>query len=314
MKPIVYWGLIALLGVIHAQSLLSSGPFYITVLIIIGGCTFFYKKLLLRMDALGMKGNAFLFGMQGLLLLSEPSYINVGLFISIEIVRHVGARKIEFLRRDLASYEEEREQFNETFRIVRSERHDFLKHISALHFMLEKEKNGEVKEYLEQLVEGYEETNLSIKGERGVVAGILHRIYRRGKSSGIDVVYDLDIPLSTLPMMDKEIVALAGNLLENSLDACEEWQRVHRGQAHLTLQFYKRSGLFLLICENDSPPIPAKVLDQLFVSYGNTTKGDLHEGLGTKVISDLVAKHNGYLDFVHNKGKFMVKIKIPAVV
>jgi two-component system, LytTR family, sensor histidine kinase NatK len=48
---------------------------------------------------------------------------------------------------------------NETFRIVRSERHDFLKHVSAIHYLLESEKNQEAKDYLDQLVDVYEETN-----------------------------------------------------------------------------------------------------------------------------------------------------------
>jgi LytT family two-component system sensor histidine kinase NatK len=68
--------------------------------------------------------------------------------------------------------------FNETFRPVRSERHDFLKHVSAIHYLLENKNNKEAKTYLDDLVDGYEETNLSIKGERGVVAGVLHQMYR----------------------------------------------------------------------------------------------------------------------------------------
>lgn len=104
-----------------------------------------------------------------------------------------------------------------------------------------------------------------------------------------------------------------GNLLSNSIDACEEWQKTQNKQAHLTLQFYKRSGLYLLICKNNSQPIPTEILDELFHSFGKTTKGDGHEGLGTKMILDIVQAHQGFLDFVFKEQEFTVKIKIPAI-
>lgn len=324
MRPIIYWGMIALLGTIHLHALLMNVPFhipiYITITLVFGIIYFLYKRILLRIHSLGAKGNGLLFGMQGLLILfyfsGKPTWMHVipfGIFLCIEMFRHNHSKKLSTLSKELNDLTVQQEQFNETFRIVRSERHDFLKHISALHFIFENENHEKAKDYLLQLVEGYEETNLSIKGERGVVAGILHQMYRRAKAAGVEVIYDLDIPLSTLPLSDKDIVTLVGNLLSNSIDACEEWQRKNKKQAHLTLQFYKRSGLFLLICINDSIPIPTNILDELYESYGNTTKGEGHEGLGTKLIHDVVNKHRGFLDFVHKDEEFTVKIKIPAI-
>jgi two-component system, LytTR family, sensor histidine kinase NatK len=221
-------------------------------------------------------------------------------------------RRIEESNRLISSYEEQLAQINETFRIVRSERHDFLKHISAIHFMLDNNQAKEAKNYLDQLVESYEETNLSIKGESGVVAGVLHQAYLRGKKAGVEVIYDLDIPLSTLPLENQKIVALIGNLLSNSLDACVEWQEKRGIPACVTLEFYKRSGLFILQCKNNSLPIPAPILDELFHSYGKTTKGGTHHGIGTKIIKEIIEEHHGYLDFMHKDEGFAVKVKFPS--
>ncbi|MDR4887643.1 GHKL domain-containing protein [Fredinandcohnia sp. QZ13] len=229
------------------------------------------------------------------------------------VMRLTLSRKMKILMEEVMHFDEQRAQFNETFRIVRSERHDFLKHVSAIHFMLETNKSEEAKHYLDDLVEGYKETNLSIKGERGVVAGILHQMYRKARALNIEVVYDFDVPLSTLPLSDQQIVTLIGNLLSNSIDACEEWQNKYNEQAFLTMQFYKRSGLYILQCKNNSLPIPTQVLDQLFVNFGKTTKGEGHEGLGTKLIQDVVHEANGFLDFVHKDEEFTIKIKIPAI-
>ncbi|AWI11624.1 GHKL domain-containing protein [Caldifermentibacillus hisashii] len=51
----------------------------------------------------------------------------------------------------------------------------------------------------------------------------------------------------------------------------------------------------------------------MFVTYGNTTKGAGHEGLGTKLIQDIVKNHDDFLDFIHKDETFTVKIKIPAI-
>lgn len=319
----IYWGFMVGLGMIHLHALLLifpwDVPIYLTGLFVLGLTLFLYKRVLIRFS-MGVKMNTILVCIQLLLLLVylavDPSWIYFvpfSLFVTVEWLRlHIGGRFFH-LQQNIKQFEEQRDQFNETFRAVRSERHDFLKHVSALHFMLENNKQEDAKAYLDELVEGYEETNLSIKGERGTVAGILHQMYRQAKAVGIDVVYDLDLPLSTLPLSDKNIVGLLGNLLSNGIDACEEWQNQYQKQALLTLQFYKRSGLYLLICKNNSLPIPTEILDELFHSFGHTTKTGKHEGLGTKIIQDVVEEHHGFLDFVYKEEEFTVKIKVPAI-
>lgn len=235
------------------------------------------------------------------------------LVIIFGILRRRASNRLAALSQENRLLKGQIAHLNDTFRIVRSERHDFLKHVSAIHFMLENGSFDEAKRYLDELVDGYEETNLSIKGERGIVAGVLHQTYRQAKAMGIEVVYDFDVPLSTLPLPDAEIVKLVGNLLSNSIEASEDWQKGRKKQAVVTLQFYKRSGLFLLSCKNNSLPIPAPVLDGLFHTYGKTTKDGGHEGLGTKIIKDIVSRHNGFLDFVYKDEEFTVKIKFPAI-
>jgi two-component system, LytTR family, sensor histidine kinase NatK len=308
---------IAILGTVHLQRLfLNHIPIYLTCLVVLGIVFYFYKKTLLMIKSLGIWGNGLIFFMQLLLLIPFKSIWTAMaaflVFIGLEIIRVTGARKVAILQQDVMQLEEQSAHFNEVFRVVRSERHDFLKHVSAVHFMLENGNHVDAKAYLDDLIDGYKITNLSIKGERGIVAGVLHQTYQRAQKAGISIIYDLDLPLSTLPLTDKHLVELIGNLLLNSLDACEEWQNLHHEQGQISLQFYKRSGLFLLTCKNSSPPIPASVIDELFNSYGNTTK-DGHEGLGTKIIQDIIREYQGFLDFSYKGEEFSVKIKIPAI-
>ncbi|MFY0760761.1 GHKL domain-containing protein [Metabacillus dongyingensis] len=320
----LYWALTAILGTVHLQALVINLPWktpvYYTILLALGIAYFLYRKSALNLSALEVKWHIYLFLMQMILITlyiaDLPFLIELVpflIFIGLEAVRQACSKKLHTLSHELQQFEEQRNHMNETFRIVRSERHDFLKHVSAVHFLLDNGKNKEAKSYLDELVGGYEETNLSIKGERGIVAGSLHQMYKRAHAAGISIVYDLDLPLSSLPFSDHNIVTLIGNLLSNSIDASKEWQKAHKEQAQISLQFYKKSGLYILICKNTAMPIPNDILDQLYEIYGITTKSDGHFGLGTKIIHDIVKEHQGYLDFVYKEEEFTVKIKIPAI-
>jgi two-component system, LytTR family, sensor histidine kinase NatK len=320
-KLLLYWMALGLLGFLHLHLLLGGiVPFYISLLLAIGGVWLLSKKVLVQIAGIDHVWNIILVILQLAVLLLAfvkiPIWISILpllLFIGLELIRNGLAASVADFTRNMTKHEEQIEQFNETFRVVRSERHDFLKHISAIHFMLEKDQAEEAKNYLDKLVESYEETNLSIRGESGIVAGVLHQTYLRGKKTEVEVVYDLDIPLSSLPLPQQKIVMLIGNLLSNSLDACEQWQKQSGKQASVIVEFYKRSGLFILQIKNNSLSIPASILDELFHSYGKTTKGGTHEGLGTKIIMDIVEEYYGFLDFVHKDEEFEVKIKIPAI-
>lgn len=321
----IYWIIIAILGIVHLQVLLEPAPIpiYVTIIIVLILGFILERRIFVSFLGLGKGWHLLLFSMQ-ISLLMIYSFVNstalyvitFALFIAIEWLRIGLSNTYSLHEKQLQNYEKEIAQMNETFRIVRSERHDFLKHISALHYMLENKQESEAKTYLDDLVEGYEETNLSIRGERGTVAAVLHQMYKRAKALGIEMIYDLDMPISSLPLSDQEMTTLLGNLLTNSLEACDEWQQQREKQATISLEFYKKSGLFIIVLNNKTVPVPNDVLDHIFYTYGKTTKtndDEEHEGLGTKIIYDIVKKHQGYLDFVHKDEEFTVKIKIPAI-
>ncbi|WP_246945085.1 sensor histidine kinase [Bacillus pinisoli] len=320
-KGLFYWWGIGLLFVAHIYAMFTfSRIFFMASFIGLAVAVLLYKKSLNKASFLDFRVTSIWFAIQGILLLVNiiieqviVQILVVILFICIEGTRYILSNQVSTLVQLQDNYEEERAQLNETFRMVRSERHDFLKHVSAMQFLLENDKHEEARHYLNQLVGTYEETNLTIKGERGVVAGILHKMYKQATDAGISIVYDVDLPISSLPISDQKMVALLGNLLTNSIEAAIEWKEQRDSEAIITLQFYKRSGLYLLICKNSSMPIPTNILDELYVTYGHTTKNDDHEGLGTKQIFHIVNEHQGFLDFQYKDEEFMVKIKVPAI-
>ena len=319
--------IMALLGVWHLYELTKLLPWQIPtsmVILLIGliGMGLYLKsRPLYKRVFLGIYMEGTLWGMQLVVIFlyfsMTPSLAYLGLaviFIGIETVRLHMSGMGKRLERQQKGMVNERLQVNETFRVVRSQRHDFLKHVSALQFMMEQDQTAAAKEYMNELVDGFEETNLSIKGEKGVVAGILHQMFRKAKEERIQMTYHFDVPLSSLPFYDQDLVALIGNVLSNAVEAAKGWQEEKGGTPQVTLQFYKRSGVYILTCTNHCLAIPPSILDTMFEKYGQTTKDGEHEGMGTKIISDIVKKHQGHLDFTYKNEEFILKIKVPAIV
>ena len=203
-------------------------------------------------------------------------------------------------------------QFNDTFQTIRKERHDYLKHIAAIHYLLENEQVDEAKHYMTKLLDNYEETNLSIKGEQGVIASVLHTNYKRARAENIAINYELDVPVSQMPIPPVQLVELIGNILENAIDACIEWQHEKKEQGFIELHLRKISGLYILSCKNSTLPLPHDVADQLFMTSGITTKSN-HTGLGTTIIQEIINRHHGFLDFTTEKHSFLILCKIPSL-
>lgn len=237
------------------------------------------------------------------------------LFVALLIVIYSARKQQELLKASTVQLEvnEKLVEFNRTFQEVRKERHDYLKHVSAIAYLLEKDKVDEAKTYMQGLVKRYEQTNLSIKGEQGVVAAVLYTNYERARSHNIAINYLLETPVSNLPLQSDENVQLIGNILENAIDASIEWQTKHDKKAFIELSLRKKSGLYILTCSNTTTPLPKEIADQLFTKTGVTTKTN-HNGLGTGIIQQIIEQHSGYLEFIAEKQMFTITCKIPDVV
>ena len=320
----LYWIMIVLFSAVHIGAFLYIYKwhivFYIMVLLLIAGGFTLFKLAKGPGPTLDWRFGALFWLVQAIIVAAAVMQELAGirplfflLFFLVEIIRIVTVGKLSEISLENIRLDEERNRMNETFRTVRSERHDFLKHIAAVHFMLEKKENKEAGAYLDVLVDGYKETNLSIKGESGAVAAILHQHYLKAQKEGIEIIYDLEVPISSMPVSDKELVGLVGNLLENGVEACLDWQNAYQQHAFITLHLVKRSGLYILTAKNKSLPIPAKILDRLYRQYGLSTKAGDERGYGTKIIYNIVKKHQGVLDFVYKEEEFTVKIKLPSI-
>ena len=249
-------------------------------------------------------------------LLNGMSVQNILLFFGAMLLVIYNSRKQkELFHASTVQLEvnEKLSEFDRTFQEVRKERHDYLKHVAAISYLLENDDIDEAKSYMHGLVKRYEQTNLSIKGEQGAVAAVLYTNYEKAKSHNIAINYLLEVPVSNLSLPSDKIVQLIGNILENAIDASIEWQTKYDKQAFIELSLRKKSGLYILTCSNNTIPLQKEIADQLFTNTGVTTKPN-HNGLGTSIIQQIIEQHNGYLEFIAEKQTFTITCKIPNVI
>ncbi|MFD2444926.1 sensor histidine kinase [Bacillus sp. CGMCC 1.16607] len=235
--------------------------------------------------------------------------------ISFHIIDYLAIKQIEKTIQDnelMAKLELERNVQNEVFRKIRAERHDFLKHMNIVHHLLEENKIVELKSYFEQLLADYGKTNASIKGEEGHIAAILHDYQRLAMENSIKIQYDLQIPVSQIPLKLTDQSKLVANLLSNSIEAAREFQRKGE-QAAIHLQSSLYGGIYILEISNHTLPLPNELVDKLFKTFQYSSKGDGHEGLGTYIIASLVEKYHGKLTYRYDGSQLYIKIKLPVV-
>lgn len=244
-------------------------------------------------------------------LIAVMPFALYGLY-AILVERRRWRKQIKRLEHENEWLQKGQERLNTAFLDLRGQRHDMLKHITALQFLMQEQKWEEAKQYMEGMVALYEGTNNALKGEHGHLAAFLLHTQAVAEAHGIQTVYDLDVPLSQLPLTMTDQSTLVGNLLSNALEAALESVKSQR-EARIRLSACMKSGLFILESSNSCLPIQGEVLDGMFQKEGVSTKSGNHEGLGTFLIGRLVQKYHGSLDYRYHQRTFNVKIKIPLL-
>ncbi|GAA0321635.1 two-component system sensor histidine kinase NatK [Bacillus carboniphilus] len=226
-----------------------------------------------------------------------------------EDIRNWGIQKDEAIKR----LEEEREVQNSIFRTIRSQRHDFLKHISVVQHLLEEDKLKDARAYFASLLGEYETMNMAIKGEEGHIAAILHQYQRLCEEHQVSLTYDFQVPVSSLPLTLTDQTKLLSNLLENSFEAAREYQG-KESTATIECRSSLYGGIIVLEIKNSTLPLDKEILDHLFERFDLTSKHKGHEGLGTYIIANLVKQYHGNLSFKYASNELLIKIKFPLIV
>lgn len=164
----------------------------------------------------------------------------------------------------------------------RSLTHDFNHHIDTIHGLLTNKNNEAALLYTKSLVDNPSTGMMVVSTNNQILDVLLNQKYALAKSQNTDVRFTVN-DLSALPLPDKDIVVIVGNLLDNALQACAMFQ------AHSCIQFkmLKQNEQTLLSVGNTA--LPSKCEDNKFVT--NKSNAQAH-GFGLQNIKKTLRFYN----------------------
>lgn len=204
----------------------------------------------------------------------------------------------------------DREETEAVFHDIRTQRHDFLAHAGAIHYMLEQDRLTEARDYLSRLIGEYDRMNTGMRGEKAHMAAIVLKSMKQAEAAGVRMTLDLAAALSQLPLTSTNQSKLVANILNNALEAAET---SGVAQPYVKMTSFISGGLYVLETENSTAPLPDDLIEGLYRSYGKSTKGTGHRGIGTYIIASLVEEAKGHLEFSAVKDRFLLKMKLPVI-
>jgi LytT family two-component system sensor histidine kinase NatK len=243
--------------------------------------------------------------------------------LSLQMISLVGSLLCENIRlRTLLDQAEDQErmetwskrmeEMNQHLLSIRSQRHDFLKHVSAIGHYIDRGSNTDAKQYFDELVGEYEEINSSIKGESAPISSILFKYKNSLKQLGTVVNEQLSVPISQLPLNRLKQVQLLENLLENAADAIHHFH-ARFSYSKLMISTEIHSGIYIFQIKNSAFFEDKHILDELFEKFEVSSKSGEHQGIGTYIISSVVKSHNGRLAYQFKNDELTIKIKLPII-
>ncbi|MDV3451314.1 GHKL domain-containing protein [Bacillus safensis] len=269
---------------------------------------FMYKRFLPHTSGDVILGTFLLITCAGLLLfVTQPNGLTYLLALIMMVTVDILSLKVMQTEKQLNGRLQElikaESRTNELLLEMRSKHHETARHLNAFS---SSNDEREIKDLIQQYVKHFP----WMKGENAYLASTLHSFLERAEKEDIALSLDLQAPFSSLPFSKADQVSFTGNLLDNALDAAIEAKQAGK-EGSISVTTSIRSGLFLIHCENSTKGMKKHVLDHLFKTFGRSTKGGDHQGMGTYIIQQLVEKADGTLDFTYRSPNLRLVIKIP---
>lgn len=186
--------------------------------------------------------------------------------------------------------------------------HDYHHHINVLQTYLSQNNTDKAQSYLKKIRNDLNTISISINTGSTVLDAIISNALRVCKSKGI-VFNKSIIKLDNFPLGDTETSALFGNLLDNSIEACELYNSQNPVEnGNIDLEVFIKRGMYRITIINSSCGV-YRCVDGQF----QTTKKKGNHGYGIPRIKQIVDDIGGFYDFSESDNTFRVDIFLPSL-
>ena len=195
------------------------------------------------------------------------------------------------------------EELRELTLETRRFRHDFNNHVQALQGMARMERHADLQAYLNDLAEEVGSFSDYIVTGNSVMDALLCGNTALARQKEITVTIDAAVP-ETLPVSDRDLCILMGNLFSNALDA--NMKVLNPEQRFIDLHMRAENANLIILIRNATDGSEKK-RDGRFI----TTKEAGRHGFGLVSIDHIIKSYNGFCERLHQDRVFTTQIILP---
>lgn len=170
---------------------------------------------------------------------------------------------------------------------LRSLRHDMNNHIGIIRGLSETKEYDLLNEYLDDMYNTVANANDFIFVENQPLQILLNSKISKAQQKGIQMENAIEV--NEIKILDKDMCALLGNIIDNALEAAE----MAAERKYVKLVIKEKGNCCFISCENTYGVAPV-IVDGKFIT---TKRSSIGHGIGTENIKSIVKKYGGTLDY-----------------
>ena len=235
-------------------------------------------------------------------------FILIGIFAMYEMYIREETRNIDLSTR-LQRLELESTYFKELNVMqtdLRAWRHEYKNNLIALRALIEDGSPEKTREYLDKIsVETFHDSAMLQTGNT-VLDAVVSTKLMLARSRGIEISIQSVYP-EINNIEDNDLCAIAGNLLDNAIEACERMEET--GQTRFISFSLLTKGKNLMLSIINSYEGEIKRAGKMFITAKNS---QLH-GIGIRFIDSIVDKYQGHVLREYQDGVFETHVMLPLI-
>lgn len=184
---------------------------------------------------------------------------------------------------------EYQENINNYFKLIKSQRHDFIHHLNALYGLLSQNDIKNSKDYIFDILQDVKETNESLPLFHPALSAMLLTLKQKAQMNSIQMNIIVENSFEHLPCRISELNRVVGNIIENAIDALKISERDIKW---IEVIFSSSLEDYTIMISNSSEideVIASKIFDDNF-----TTKHK-HQGIGLAISKQIIENYNGFI-------------------
>lgn len=234
-------------------------------------------------------------------------YANI-LILILGVMAVVSIRSIEKIARKqilISVLKEHISQVESLLVTLRAQKHEHTRHIQTILSMLYLDEINKAKEYLEEIIKNFWQSNEPVLNTGNpVLTALFDSKAKAAEVKGIKLAASVKCDVTNIPVNSEDLCSIIGNLLDNAMEAAITDEEVSR--VGLEIKYERNS--YIIAVNNNGTTISEGQVSELF-KPGYSTKNSMSRGYGLFIVQNLVKSYDGKIEVVTgDKTTFLIYI------